>query len=212
MPKARGLLGRKLGMTRLYTVEGSAVGVTVIKAGPCVVLQKKSADKEGYNALQVGFESQKESRLSKPMLGHFNGAGKGGFYHIGEFKVQDVNQYEIGQEILINDLFKIGDLVDISGLSKGRGYQGVVKRHGFKGGRKTHGSMFHRAPGSIGSSAWPSRVVKGKKMPGHMGDKQITKKNLIIVDIRSDENVLIVKGSVPGSEGGVLRIFAKETV
>jgi large subunit ribosomal protein L3 len=210
MPNSQGLLGKKIGMTRLYTLEGSAVGVTVIKAGPCVVLQKKSTEKEGYNAVQVGFENKKDSRMTNPMLGHVKAAGKGGFYHICEFHVQDVNQYEIGQEIMIADLFKVGDIVDITGTAKGRGFQGVVRRHGFKGGGKTHGSMFHRAPGSIGCSAWPSRVVKGKKMPGQMGNNQITKKNLMIVDIRSEQNVLIVKGSVPGSEGGVLRIFAKE--
>ncbi|OGR01780.1 MAG: 50S ribosomal protein L3 [Deltaproteobacteria bacterium RIFOXYD12_FULL_50_9] len=209
MPKTKGLLGKKIGMTRLYTVEGTAVGVTVIQAGPCVVLQKKTNVKEGYNALQIGFDSKKESRLTKPEAGHIKGSGKGGFYHIREFRVEDPNLYEIGQEMIISDLFKIGDLVDISGITKGRGFQGVMKRHGFKGGGKTHGSMFHRAPGSIGSSAWPSRVVKGRKLPGHMGDQRITKKNLIIVDIRTEDNVLIVKGCVPGSEGGLLQIFAK---
>lgn len=209
MPRTNGLLGKKIGMTRLYTVEGTAVGVTAITAGPCVVLQKKTKIKEGYNALQIGFESKKKTRLTKPIAGHIKGSGKGGFYHIREIKVQDPNLYEIGQEILISDFFKIGDLIDITGITKGRGFQGVMKRHGFKGGGKTHGSMFHRAPGSIGSSAYPSRVVKGRKLPGHMGDHRITKKNLIILDIRTEENVLIVKGCVPGSEGGLLQIFAK---
>ncbi len=204
-----GLLGKKIGMTRVYTVEGRAVGVTVIEAGPCVVLQKKTVAKEGYNAIQIGYGSKKESRLTKPMAGHVKAAGKGGFYHIKEFRVADPDQYEVGQEIQITDLFKVGDLIDISGTVKGRGFQGVVKRHGFKGGRMTHGSMFHRAPGSIGCSAWPSRVVKGRRMPGQMGGNLITKKNAIVMDIRPEQNVLLVKGPVPGSPATVLQLFSK---
>ena len=209
MPKTMGLLGKKVGMTRVYTAEGRAVGVTVIEAGPCVVLQKKTEAKEGYNAIQIGFAGKNESRLSKPMAGHVKAAGKGGFYHIKEFRVADPEQYEVGQEILISDLFKVGDLVDISGQAKGRGFQGVVKRHGFKGGRMTHGSMFHRAPGSIGCSAWPSRVIKGRKMPGQMGNNLVTKKNAMVVDVRPEQNVLLVKGPVPGSAATVLQIFSK---
>ena len=196
-------------MTRMYSELGQSIPVTVIEAGPCVVLQKKSEEKDGYNAIQVGYDSKKESRLSKPMAGHVKAAGKGGFYKILEFRVADPSQYEVGQEIAITDLFKIGDKVDVSGRSKGRGFQGVVKRHGFKGGRKTHGSMFHRAPGSIGCSAWPSRVVKGKKMPGQMGDVVVTKKNITILDIRPELNVLIVKGSVPGAKESYLQIYSK---
>ena len=209
MPKTMGLLGKKIGMTRVYTAEGKAVGVTVIEAGPCVVLQKKTEAKEGYNAIQIGFGSKKESRMIKPEAGHFKAAGKGGFYHIKEFRVADIDQYEVGQEIQISDIFKIGDLVDISGQSKGRGFQGVIKRHGFKGGRATHGSMFHRAPGSIGCSAWPSRVIKGRKMPGRMGNSTLTKKNAVVIDIRPEQNVLLVKGPVPGSGATVLQLFSK---
>jgi len=209
MPNTIGLLGKKIGMTRIYSEMGQAIPVTVIQAGPCVVLQKKTEAKEGYNAIQVGFDPKKESRLSKPEAGHFKVAGKGGFYHIKEFRVSDPDAYELGQEIQLAELVKIGDQVNISGRSKGRGFQGVVKRHGFKGGRKTHGSMFHRRPGSIGCSAWPSRVVKGKKLPGHMGTDLLTKKNLTVIDIRADENILLVRGSVPGAKQGLLQIYTK---
>jgi large subunit ribosomal protein L3 len=209
MPNTIGLLGKKIGMTRIYSDLGQAIPVTVIQAGPCVVLQKKTEAREGYNAIQLGFDPKKESRLSKPQAGHFKAAGKGGFYHIREFRVTDPEAYELGQEIQLNELVKIGDQVHISGRSKGRGFQGVIKRHGFKGGRKTHGSMFHRRPGSIGCSAWPSRVVKGKKLPGHMGTDLLTKKNLTVVDVRADENILLVKGSVPGAKQGLLQIYTK---
>ena len=209
MPKTMGLLGKKIGMTRVYTAEGRAVGVTVIEAGPCVVLQKKTEAKDGYSAIQIGFGGKKESRLNKPEAGHVKAAGKGGFYHIKEFRVADIEQYEVGQEIQISDLFKVGDLIDICGQSKGRGFQGVMKRYNFKGGNKTHGSMFHRAPGSIGCSAWPSRVIKGRKMPGRMGNSTVTKKNAIVMDIRPEQNVLLVKGPVPGSGATVLQLFSK---
>lgn len=196
-------------MTRVYSQEGDSIGVTVIEAGPCVVLQKKTEGKEGYNAIQVGYGSKKESRINKPMLGHFKNAGKGGFYHVREFRVDDPEKFEIGQEIMATDIFRVGDIVDISGRSKGRGFQGVVKRYGFGGGCASHGSMFHRAPGSIGCSAWPSRVMKGKKMPGRMGNNLLTKKNVIIIDIRQDENVLLVKGAIPGAKQGLLSIYTK---
>jgi len=204
-----GLLGKKIGMTRVYSEMGQAIPVTVIVAGPCVVLQKKTEAKEGYNAIQVGFEPKRETRMNKPQAGHCRAAGKGGFYHTKEFRVTDPEAYELGQEIQLADLVKIGDEVHVSGKSKGRGFQGVIKRHGFKGGKKTHGSMFHRRPGSIGSSAWPSRVVKGKKMPGRMGNELLTRKNLTVVDVRADENILLVKGSVPGAPEGLLQIYTK---
>ncbi|MGV1098102.1 50S ribosomal protein L3 [Thiovibrio sp. JS02] len=209
MPKKIGLLGKKIGMTRIYSEEGAAIAVTVIESGPCVVLQKKTVAKEGYNAIQVGFDSKKESRLNKPSKGHAKASGKGGFYHVKEFRVSDPEQYQVGQEILISDIFKVGDIIDITGTTKGRGFQGVVKRYGFKGGRMTHGSMFHRAPGSIGCSAWPSRVIKGKRLPGHMGAAQVTKKSVTIMDIRPEQNVLVVKGGVPGAKQGLLQIYTK---
>ncbi len=209
MPTTLGILGKKIGMTRIFTEMGAAVGVTVVEAGPCVVLQKKTIAKEGYNAIQVGFQPKKESRVTKPLAGHCKNAGQVGYYHIKEFRIDDPDKYELGQQIGVGDLFKIGDIVDVSGRVKGRGFQGVVKRHGFKGGRKTHGSMFHRAPGSIGCSAWPSKVIKGKKLPGRMGNNMITKKNMMIVDIRADENVMVIKGSLPGTAKELLQIFSK---
>ncbi len=207
MPKKIGLMGKKLGMMRIFLPEGNAEPVTLIEAGPCVVLQKKTTAKEGYNAIQVGFAGKKDTRVNKPIMGHMAKAGKGCFYHVKEFRVDDPDQFVVGQEVRVEDLFRVGSLVDISAKSKGKGFQGVVKRHGFKGGRATHGSMFHRAPGSIGASAWPSRVVKGKKMPGHMGDRIVTKKNLTVMDLRPEENLLVVKGSVPGAAKAVLYIY-----
>jgi len=209
MPKTNGILGRKIGMTRVYDENGRSIPVTVIEAGPCVILQKKTVKKEGYNAIQLGFLEKKQSRLSKPEIGHCKRAGGNGFYHIKEFRVNDPDAYEVGQQITLQEVLGIGDVVDISGNSKGRGFQGVIKRHGFSGGRATHGSNFHRAPGSIGCSAWPSRVVKGKKMPGRMGNETTTLKNLKIIDIRNEENVLLVRGAVPGAKNGLLNIYTK---
>jgi large subunit ribosomal protein L3 len=209
MPNTMGLLGKKIGMTRVYSEQGQAIPVTVIEAGPCVVLQKKTETKEGYNAIQVGFGPKKESRLNKPEAGHAKAAAKGGFNHIKEFRIMDPEAYEVGQEIQLAEMFKIGDEIHISGKSKGRGFQGVVRRYGFRGGCKTHGSNFHRRPGSIGTSATPSRVVKGKKMPGRMGNQLLTNKNLTIIDVRADENIMLVKGSVPGAKEGLLQIYIK---
>ena len=209
MPNTKGILGRKVGMTRVYDENGRAIPVTVIEAGPCTILQKKTEVKEGYNAIQLGFIEKKSSRLNKPEAGHFKRSGGKGFYHIKEFRVNDPEAYEVGQSITLAEIFAIGDLIDISGKSKGRGFQGVVKRYGFHGGRKTHGSNFHRAPGSIGCSAWPSRVVKGKKMPGRMGNDVVTQKNLKVIDIRTEENVLLVHGTIPGAKNGILNIFTK---
>ena len=207
MPKTKGILGRKLGMTRVYDENGHAIAVTVIEAGPCTVLQRKSAEKEGYDAVQLGFLPRKASRATKAEVGHCKRAGvEGAFYHVAEFHVQADDQLAAGQELKASELFKIGDKVAISGVSKGRGFQGVVRRHGFRGGRDTHGSNFHRAPGSIGSSAWPSRVLKGMRMPGRMGGERVTLKNLKIVDIR-DDRVLLVSGAVPGAKNGLLNIY-----
>jgi large subunit ribosomal protein L3 len=196
-------------MTRIYNEHGRSIPVTVIEAGPCTVLQKKTADGEGYNAIQVGFLEKKASRMTKPEAGHFKRAGATGFYHVTEFRVTDPEAYELGQQLSVKEVLNIGDRVDISGKVKGRGFQGVIKRHGFAGGGAGHGSKFHRAPGSIGCSAWPSRVVKGKKLPGQMGNNLITQKNLRVVDIREDENILLVQGAVPGAENGLVKIFTK---
>jgi large subunit ribosomal protein L3 len=196
-------------MTRVYNEVGQISPVTVIEAGPCVVLQKKTVGKEGYNAIQVGFGEKKQSRLNKPETGHFKKAGEVGYYHVREVRVEDPQAYKLGQQILVSELFKIGDTIDITGHSKGRGFQGVIKRHGFGGGRETHGSNFQRAPGSIGCSAYPSRVVKGKKMPGRMGVEKKTIKNLTVVDIREEEHILLVKGAVPGAKNGLVSIYTK---
>lgn len=210
MPKTMGILGRKIGMTRVYNEHGRAIPVTVIQAGPCTVLQKKTMDKEGYNAIQVGFIDKKSSRVNKPEAGHAKRAGKDGFYHVKEFRVSEPDSFEIGQELTLNELLNIGDKVYVTGSSKGKGFQGVMKRHGFAGGKATHGSMFHRAPGSIGCSAWPSRVIKGKKLPGQMGNNRVTVKNLTVVDIRDEDNILLLHGAVPGAKNGVISIFTKE--
>ncbi|GAB4344059.1 MAG: 50S ribosomal protein L3 [Desulfobulbaceae bacterium] len=196
-------------MTRVYNEHGRSIPVTVIEAGPCTVLQKKTVDNEGYNAIQVGFLEKKARRVNKPEAGHCKRSGTTGFYHISEFRVADPEAYELGQRLTVSEILNIGDTVDVSGKSKGRGFQGVVKRHGFAGGRATHGSMFHRAPGSIGCSAWPSRVIKGKKLPGQMGNNLVTLKNLKVIDIREDENILLVQGAVPGAKNGLVKIYTK---
>jgi large subunit ribosomal protein L3 len=209
MPKTIGILGKKVGMTRVYSELGEATPVTVIEAGPCKILQVKSETKDGYNAIQVGFNQKKSSRVNKPMAGHFQKAGSEGFYHIREFRVPNPDVFKAGEDVTLDSIFKIGDIVDVQGLSKGRGFQGVMKRHGFKGGGDSHGSNFHRAPGSIGCSAWPSRVVKGKKMPGRMGNTTVIKKSVKVIDIRPDENIIILKGPVPGSKNGLLKIYSR---
>jgi len=209
MPNTNGILGRKLGMTRIYDENGRAIPVTVIEAGPCTILQKKTVAKEGYDAIQIGFLEKKESRLNKPEAGHFKRSGGKGFYHIKEFRVANPEAYEVGQQISLTDVLSIGDTIDISGNTKGMGFQGVIKRYGFSGGGASHGSNFHRAPGSIGCSAWPSRVYKGKKMPGRMGNTLMTQKNLKVVDIRNEDNVLLVRGTVPGAKNGLLNIYTK---
>jgi large subunit ribosomal protein L3 len=199
------LFGKKLGMTRFFLDEGKSVSVSVLKLGPCVVIQKKTNKKEGYNAIQVGFGAQKESRVKKPLLGHFKPAGEGRFAHLREIEVEDSDSFELGQEIK-SDIFNVGDMVHVSGISKGRGFSGVTKRWGFSGGRKTHGSRSHRVPGSIGCSATPGRVTKGKKLPGRMGYQRVTIKNLKIVDVRPEMDVVLVKGAVPGGPNSPVEV------
>lgn len=209
MPNSMGILGKKIGMTRVYSELGQATPVTVVEAGPCKVLQVKSAEKDGYNAIQVGFSNKKGSRVNKPAAGHFKKSDSEGFYFIREFRVNDSADYAVGQDITLDTVLKVGDLVDIQGISKGKGFQGVIKRYGFAGGGAGHGSNFHRAPGSIGCSASPGRVFKGKKMPGRMGNDTVLKKNVIVIDVRSEENVVLLKGSLPGAKNGLLKIFSK---
>jgi large subunit ribosomal protein L3 len=201
----KGLIGRKLGMTQVFSDEGAAISVTVIEAGPCVVIQKKTRETDGYDAVQIGFGRKKTKRITKPLQGHFKKADKGFFQFLREFRIDNAGEYEVGAELNV-DIFAVGDYVDIVGTSKGRGFAGGVKRHGFKGGRATHGSMFHRAPGSIGASADPSRVFKGTKLPGHMGDRRVTVQNLVVFSVRPERNLILVKGSVPGSMNGFVLI------
>ena len=199
------LIGKKLGMTRYFVKDGVSVPVTIIKAGPCVVIQKKSLETDGYEAIQVGFEAQEEKRINQPLKGHFKAAGDLFFRYLTEIRVDDAAAFEVGQEIK-SDIFEIGDVVQVSGRSKGRGFAGVMKRWGFSGGRKTHGSRSHRVPGSIGMSATPGRVFKGKKLPGRMGNQKTTIKNLKILDLRPEQDVIALKGSVPGSRNSLVEI------
>ncbi len=202
---SRGLLGKKLGMTGFFTSEGRYVPVTVIEAGPCVVTQIKTRTTDGYDALQLGFGDKRNDRVNKPLQGHFKKSGDQCFRYMREFVVDNPEEYNIGQEITV-DMFKVGDRVDVVGTTKGRGFAGVIKRHGFSRGPMTHGSRNVRRPGSIGCSAWPAKVIKGKKMPGQYGNDRKTVRNLEIVDIRPDDNVILVKGAVPGAESGLMAV------
>ena len=199
------LLGKKIGMTNVFSSDGKLVPVTVVQVGPCVVTQVKTKETDGYNALQLGFDEKKVEKLTKPMAGHLGKATDKGFRVLREFRTDDVEDVELGSTIGI-DLFEVGQKVTISGISKGRGFQGTIKRHGFSRGPETHGNRNHRKPGSIGNSAWPGKVFKGKKLPGHMGTDRNTVKNLTIVDIKHDDNLLLVKGPVPGFKTGVLEV------
>lgn len=202
---SKGLIGKKIGMTSLFTPEGKFIPVTVIEVGPCIVTQIKSETTDGYNALQLGFNVQKESRTTKPLQGHFKKSGGAFFKHLREFEVDNPADFSLGQKIS-PEIFTIGERVDVVGTTKGRGFSGVIKRHGFSGGRTTHGSKCHRIPGSIGSSAWPSKVIKGKKLPGRYGVDRLTTRNIEIVDIRPNENLILVRGPVPGHREGLVMI------
>ena len=201
-----GIIGKKLGMTRIFEDDGRSVAVTVIEAGPCFVVQKKSTDTDGYEAVQVGFARKALAKCSKPAKGHLEKHGsKSGFALIREFEVDDASALESGQEISVEQ-FEIGDRLMVTGTSKGKGFTGTVKRWGFRIGPMSHGSMSHRAPGSIGASAYPSRVIKGKKMPGRVGNARVTVKNIEVIDVRPEDNLLVVKGPVPGPRNGFLLI------
>jgi len=199
------MIGKKLGMTGVFSSDGRYIPVTVIEVGPCVVTQVKTQDVDGYNALQLGFGERRPSRISKPLAGHLKKSGSTSFAVLREFKVEDPEAYDLGQTLTV-DMFAVGDKVNVSGTTKGRGFQGVIRRHGMARGRKTHGSHSYREPGSVGCSATPSRVIKGKRMPGQYGDAKSTVKNLVIVDIRPEENLLLVKGAIPGAPSGLVSI------
>lgn len=199
----KAILGKKVGMTQIFMDDGRLVPVTVIEAGPCKVLQSKNKDRDGYDAVQVGFDpNRKEKNITKPMLGHFKKTSSPAYRFLKEFSMEGFKE---GDDITV-DIFKKGDMVKISGTSKGKGFQGVVKRHNFKGGPASHGSMFGRAPGSIGQSAWPSKVWKNKGMPGQMGNVKVTTKNIEVVDVKKEQNLMLVKGSVPGADGNYVVI------
>lgn len=200
-----GLIGKKLGMTRIFTEDGRWIDVTVLEAGPCTVVQRKTLDKDGYDAVQIGFGEVKETRCNKPLSGHFAKAGLSPKRTLRELRIEESSELKMGDEIKA-DIFSLGDRVDVSGTSKGKGFAGVMKRHGYHGGPGTHGSNFHRRPGAIGQSADPARVFKGKGMPGHMGNRKVTVQNLEIVTVDADRNLLIVRGCVPGANGGVVMV------
>ena len=202
-----GILGKKIGMTQVFRPDGQAVPVTLLKAGPCMVVQRKTPTTDGYDSVQLGLvENIKEKRINKPESGHLKKAGVGGVRHLRELLLRPGDaDLKAGDQILV-DQFKPKDKVDVIGVSKGRGFAGVVKRHHFRGGESTHGSMFHRAPGSIGASSFPSRVVPGMRMGGHMGDARVTVRNLEVIDVVAEDNVLVVKGAVPGPNGAYVLV------
>jgi large subunit ribosomal protein L3 len=201
-----GIIGKKLGMTQVYSPDGKAIPVTVVQAGPCVVVQRKTKEKDGYSAVQLGLVEQKKVKnVTKPMQGHFKKAGVPPCTILREVKLGDGEEAAVGDKVSV-EMFAAGDAIQLTGQSKGKGFQGVMKRHHFRGGAATHGSMFHRAPGGIGASAWPSRVIKGMRAAGHMGDEQVTIKKAEIVRVDAGNNILLVKGSVPGATGGYVFI------
>jgi large subunit ribosomal protein L3 len=202
-----GILGVKVGMTRVFAADGTAVPCTVLQAGPCVVVQRRSKEKDGYEAVQLGLvEFVKPQRVNKAMTGHFKKAGAAPLRLLREFRIEEsTDETKVGDRVLV-DRFAEGELVDVTGVSKGKGFAGGVKRWHFRGGDATHGSMFHRAPGGIGASSFPSRVWPGQHFPGHMGHERVTVKNLRVVKIDSDENLLLVRGAVPGPSGCYLLI------
>ena len=200
----KAILGKKIGMTQIFDEKGKVIPVTAIEVGPCTVVQIKTVDNDGYQAVKLGFGEVKESKLTKPKKGEFKKASLTPKKHLREFRLDEIS-YNVGDEIKA-DIFAAGDSVDITGTSKGKGFQGVIKRHGQSRGPMGHGSMYHRRPGSMGSTSTPGRVFKGKKLPGHMGSQTITIQNLEVVRVDLDKNVILVKGSVPGAKGAILKL------
>ncbi|HMK61402.1 MAG TPA: 50S ribosomal protein L3 [Dissulfurispiraceae bacterium] len=199
-----GILGKKIGMTQVYLEDGRLVPVTVVEAGPCTVVQVKTPEKDGYEAVRVGFiEVRKAKNITKPAAGLFKKAGTPAYKNLKEFRIAGM---KVGDTIKA-DTFSKGDIVSVSGVSKGKGFQGVMKRHNFKGGPSGHGSMFNRAPGSIGASSYPSRVWRGMRMAGHMGSEKVTVQNLTVIDVMPDQNLLLLKGAVPGAPNTIIEIW-----
>jgi large subunit ribosomal protein L3 len=203
-----GLIGRKIGMTQLFDEKGDIVPVTVIEAGPCTVTEIRTSERDGYTALQLGFGTNKEKRFTKPVLGQFTKRNLPPSRHLREFRISDVTAYTLGQT-LNAAVFEKGEHVDVEGTTKGRGFAGIIKRHGFKGGHASHGPTMGREPGSIGSSAYPSRVIKGKRLPGRMGGKPLTSKNLMVAGVDAEQNVLLVRGAIPGPTNGLVFILKR---
>lgn len=204
-----GLIGKKVGMTQLFDEKGNIVPVTVIEAGPCTVTEVRSMERDGYTAVQLGFGTNKESRYTRPLLGQYKKRNLPPSRHLKEFRVADVSGFSVGQTIKA-ELFASGEHVDVRGVTKGRGFAGVVKRHGFVAGHASHGPTFGKQPGSIGSSAYPSRVIKGKRLPGRMGGVNLTIKNLEVVGVDSEQNYVLVKGAIPGPPNGLVYIQKRE--
>ena len=201
----KALLGRKVGMTQIFDENGTVIPVTVIEAGPCVVAQVKTLENDGYEAVQLGFGEVKENKLNKPVKGHFAKTNVTAKRHLREFRLDSIEGINVGDELKAN-VFAAGEKIDVQGTSKGKGFQGVIKRHGQHRGPMGHGSMYHRRPGSMGATSTPGRVFKGKKLPGHMGRVTVTIQNLDVVRVDMDKNVILVKGSVPGAKGSILKI------
>ena len=201
----KGLIGKKVGMTQIFDEQGKVIPVTVIEAGPCTVVQVKTVENDGYQAIQLGFGEVKEHKVSKPVKGHYTKVNLTPKKHLREFRVDSLENVKVGDELKA-DIFVAGEKLDIQGTSKGKGFQGVIKRHGQSRGPMGHGSMYHRRPGSMGPTSTPGRVFKGKKLPGHMGNQTITIQNLEVIKVDLDKNVILVKGSVPGAKGAILKL------
>jgi large subunit ribosomal protein L3 len=208
MKRTLGIIGKKLGMTQIFLEDGSVVPVTIVEAGPCPVTQKKTKEKDGYDAVQMAFLPKKPQRVNKPLSGHFKKAGIGPTYYLREFRVEPLEGYEAGEVVTLG-LFKPGDIVDITGISKGKGFAGVMKRHGFHGSPGSHGTHeYFRHGGSVGANSFPARVFKGMKMPGQYGNRKVTLQNIRVVDVKEDQNLIFLEGGIPGSPNGLVLIRA----
>ena len=201
----KGIIGKKVGMTQIFDEVGNVIPVTVIETTPNTVVQIKTIEKDGYNAIQLGYGEIKDKHINKPEKGHFSKVNLTPKKHLREFRVENIENYKVGDEVKA-DIFQAGEKIDVQGITKGKGFQGVIKRHGQHRGPMGHGSMYHRRPGSMGSTSTPGRVFKGKKLPGHMGRVTVTIQNLDVVKVDMDKNVILVKGSVPGAKGAILKV------
>lgn len=201
----KALIGKKIGMTQIFDANGNVVPVTVVEAGPCSVVMKKTVENDGYEAVQLGFGDVKVQRVNKPMKGHFDKAGIAPMRYLREVRVENASEHSVGETVTVAAFEDVAK-VDVTGVSKGKGFAGVIKRHGFGGGPGAHGHHFHRAPGSVGMCAYPARVFKGMRLPGHMGCDRVTVKNLAVVRVDAEQNLLLVKGAVPGGKGALVQI------